>query len=81
LSPTAVASASRLYAAIDSLLPVGAEDLFGTWSIVDTDVALMLNRLVMNGDAVPTRLAEYASRQWKRPAVQLWVKMSRPPLS
>jgi len=80
LSPTAVASANRLYAAIDTLLPVGADNLFGTWSIVDTDVALMLNRLVMNGDAVPARLAEYANRQWQRPAVQQWVKMNRPPL-
>ena len=80
LSPTAVAAADCLYAAIDALLPVGAENLFGAWSIVDTDVALMLNRLVMNGDSVPKRLAEYASRQWQRPTVQAWVKMNRPPL-
>jgi len=79
LSPTAIAAAERLFAAIDSLLPVGAENLFGSWTIADTDVALMLNRLVMNGDAVPLRLAEYARKQWQRPTVQIWAKMNRPP--
>ena len=79
LSATAIAAAERLFGAIDALLPVGAENLFGSWSIVDTDVALMLNRLVMNGDAVPQRLADYARKQWQRPTVQLWAKMDRPP--
>jgi len=79
LSPTAVAAAERLFVAIDSLLPVGAENLFGSWTIADTDVALMLNRLVMNGDAVPQRLAEYTRKQWQRPAVQIWATMNRPP--
>ena len=31
--------------------------------IADVDLALMLNRLVLNGDEVPTRLATYAQRQ------------------
>ena len=35
----------------------------------DTDLALMLNRLVINGDAVPESLARYAHRQWQRPSV------------
>jgi glutathione S-transferase len=26
--------------------------MFGEWCIADTDLALMLNRLVLNGDAV-----------------------------
>ena len=79
LSPTAIAAAERLFGAIDALLPVGAENLFGSWSIADTDVALMLNRLVMNEDPVPQRLAEYARKQWQRPSVQLWAKLNRPP--
>jgi glutathione S-transferase len=40
----------------------------------------MLNRLVLNGDAVPEHLAVYAARQWQRPSVQLWVIQQRPPL-
>jgi glutathione S-transferase len=37
----------------------------------------MLNRLVRNGDAVPPGLADYAKRQWERPAVQEWAHHDR----
>jgi glutathione S-transferase len=77
LSPEAKASAEKLFVAADALLASGAENLFGDWCIADTDLALMLNRLVMNGDAVPERLAAYARQQWQRPSVQLWVKQGR----
>jgi glutathione S-transferase len=80
LSAAAQAAAERLYAAAASLLPGGAENLFGDWCIADADLALMLNRLVLNGDAVPASLAAYAARQWQRPTVQLWVHQQRPPL-
>ena len=57
---------------------------FGSWvtfsNQLDTDLALMLNRLAMNGDPVPERLAQYAKRQWQRPTVQRWVAQARPPL-
>jgi glutathione S-transferase len=79
LSAAGIVASERLFSAIDAFLPVGAQNLFGAWSIVDTDVALMLKRLVLNGDAVPKRLAEYARQQWQRPTVQLWVQMNRPP--
>lgn len=74
LSDEAKASASRLFAASDALLAKGATDLFGEWCIADTDLALMLNRLVMNGDAVPERLAAYAQQQWQRPSVRQWIE-------
>ncbi|WP_047197348.1 glutathione transferase [Caldimonas brevitalea] len=80
LSIEAQAAAHKLFAAAEGLLPVGAEHLFGTWSIADVDLALMLNRLVLNGDAVPERLAHYARHQWQRPSVQQWVQQRRPPL-
>jgi len=54
--------------------------LFDAWCIADVDLALMLNRLVLNGDAVPARLADYAKRQWERPSVRAWVTLPRPPL-
>jgi glutathione S-transferase len=40
----------------------------------------MLNRLILNDDAVPCALVEYAQRQWQRPTVQEWVKLQRPAL-
>ncbi len=78
LSESAQASAARLFAAAGELLKHGGEHLFGDWSIVDVDLALMLNRLVLNGDPVPGRLAAYARKQWERRSVQLWVDRPRP---
>lgn len=80
LSAAAQASAKTLFDFAEALLPADAENLFGAWSIADVDLALMLNRLVLNGDAVPQRLASYAGRQWQRPSVQRWVRQVRPPL-
>ena len=80
LSPQAEAAASKLFDAAGLLLPDGQEHLGGAWCIADVDLALMLNRLVLNGDAVPPRLAQYARRQWQHPAVQRWAAFERPPL-
>lgn len=80
LSSAAQAAAQKLLSAAEALLPVNAENLFGDWCIADTDLAVMLNRLVMHGDPVPARLAAYATRQWQRPSVQLWAKLDRPAL-
>jgi glutathione S-transferase len=80
LSPAAESAARKLIGAAHALLADGREYLFGQWSIVDVDLALMLNRLILNGDAVPSALVEYAQRQWQRPAVQEWVKLQRPAL-
>jgi glutathione S-transferase len=77
LSPAARAAAARLFAAAGGWLAHGGEHLFADWCIADTDLALMLNRLVMAGDEVPARLADYATRQWARPSVQRWVALSR----
>ncbi|KWF59924.1 glutathione S-transferase [Burkholderia pseudomultivorans] len=80
LSKLAQAAAQKLFAAADKLLAPGAVNLFGEWSIADVDLAVMLNRLVLNDDRVPQRLADYARAQWERPSVQRWVKLKRPPL-
>jgi glutathione S-transferase len=77
LSAAAQVSARSLFDAVEAMLPVDAQNLFGEWSIADVDLALMLNRLVLNGDAVPQRLAAYATRQWQRPSVQRWVALAR----
>ena len=77
LSEAALASAAKLCSAAESLLAEGAWNLFGDWSIADTDLALMLNRLVLNGDPVPERVMEYANHQWQRPSVQLWIEQGK----
>lgn len=77
LSPAAQAAAQKLFAAAEQWLPEGQAFLFGAWCIADTDLAVMLNRLVIAGDAVPARLAAYATAQWQRPSVQAWVKQPR----
>ncbi|KAF1032846.1 MAG: Glutathione S-transferase YfcF [Pseudomonas sp.] len=80
LSAAGEAAAARLIEAAQALLADGRESLFGQWSIVDVDLALMLNRLILNGDNVPPALVAYAQRQWQRPSVQAWVTHPRPAL-
>lgn len=80
LSPAGEAAAHKLIGAAQALLAGGRDYLFGEWSIVDVDLAVMLNRLILNGDSVPTGLVEYAQRQWQRPSVQEWVNLQRPGL-
>lgn len=77
LSATALQTADKLFRVAEQLLPEGASHLFGNWCIADTDLALMLMRLIANGDAVPERLKTYATQQWQRPSVQHWVQQPR----
>ena len=78
LSPLAEAAAGKLISVAQALLAADRDCLFGTWSIADVDLTVMLNRLVLNGDAVPAQLVAYAQRQWQRPSVQAWVNQPRP---
>ncbi len=73
LSADGTAAAGNLFAVAEALLEPGASYLFGEWCIADSDLALMLSRLILNGDPVPARLADYARHQWQRPSVQTWV--------
>ncbi|WP_210184854.1 glutathione transferase [Bradyrhizobium icense] len=78
LSSDAAISVEKFCSAAAEWLSHGGEYLYGRWSIADGDLALMLNRLILNGDDVPDRLAHYASAQWRRPSVQQWVRKERP---
>ena len=80
LTYAAKVAAQRLIEGAEVLLRDGAEYLFGEWSIADVELALMLNRLILNGDEVPEALVTYAQRQWMRPSVQEWVNIQRPAL-
>lgn len=75
LTPEAQACAARLVRIAERL--VDGPNLFGEWCIADTDLALMLNRLIMNGDPVPQKLKHYADGQWRRDSVQQWVRQPR----
>lgn len=67
------AAADKLIRVAESLVSEGADNLFGKWCIADTELALTLNRLVANGDAMPEHLRRYVQAQWARPSVQAWV--------
>lgn len=75
LSAAGEAQAQRLIGAVETLLPEGQQNLFGEWCIADTDLALMVNRLILNGDKVPARLVEYATFQWQRASVQQFIDL------
>jgi len=78
LSGSAEAAKQKLVEVAQWLLTDNPDYLFGEWSIADVDLALMLNRLILNGDTVPAQLEDYAQRQWQRPTVQEWIKLQRP---
>ena len=69
-------AADKLFETASALLAQGNQNLFGEWCIADSDLALMLNRLVLNGDDVPPQLADYAAFQWQRASVQRYVALS-----
>jgi glutathione S-transferase len=77
LSEGARAAAERFLAGCEALLPAGAAHLFGPFTIADADLALMLQRLALNGDAVPERLRAYAGAIWRRSSVREWVESPR----
>lgn len=76
LSEEGLASAHKLIDTASSLLAHGNPNLFGEWCIADVDLALMLNRLILNGDEVPQLLVDYATFQWQRASVRRFVALS-----
>ncbi|WP_348946553.1 glutathione transferase [Chitinibacter sp. FCG-7] len=74
LSAAAQQAASKLFAAAGQLIGDEGRPIFGDWCIADVDLALMLNRLLKNGDAVPDKLAHYAQQQWAHPAIAQWLQ-------
>jgi glutathione S-transferase len=78
LGAEAQKAADRFLRACGELLPRGAVHLFGPFTIADADLALMLHRLLANGDPVPEPLAAYARGIWARKPVQEWVRHARP---
>lgn len=77
LSAMAQEAARKLFHVAGSLLGDGEGPLFGEWCLADTDLAVMLQRLVQGGDPVPENLRRYAQRQWERPTVRRWCELAR----
>jgi len=73
LSPAGQEAAGRVVRVAETLLPPGPGHLFGAFSIADADLALMLERLVHNGDPVPPRVKAYAEAVFGRPSVRAWL--------
>jgi glutathione S-transferase len=73
LSDKARGDASELVRIAEQLVPAGRQTIASEWCIADADLALMLMRLVANGDAVPERIAAYTRAQWSRPCVQAFL--------
>jgi glutathione S-transferase len=73
LGPDARAAADRLIRFAEKVLPPGASFVGGTFSPADADLALMLQRLVANGDACPDRLAMWARGIFQRASIRAWL--------
>ena len=78
LTPAGQAAAARLVETAARLVPDGATTLFGAWCQADSDLAFMLQRLLLNGHEVPPKLRKFVETQWARPSVQKWVAEQRP---
>jgi glutathione S-transferase len=74
LGAEARASAEKLAQVAEKVLPAGASFVGGgTFSPADADLALMLQRLVANGDPCPERLAAWARTIFARPSIRAWL--------
>jgi glutathione S-transferase len=74
LSAQAGQEVKKLLDIADMLIDEEGNHLFGHWSIADVDFAVMLNRLLANGDPVSEKIRKYVKRQWSRPCVHDWWK-------
>jgi glutathione S-transferase len=78
LSPAGEEAAAKLVRVAEQLLAPGKTTLFGSWCLADSELALMLQRLVANGHTVPATVRAFAETQWSRPSVREFVDHARP---
>jgi glutathione S-transferase len=77
LSAAAKEASEKLVAAVEPLLEHGRSTLFASWCIADADLAVMLQRLNLNGETLPPKLKAYAEANWLRPSVAKWNALPR----
>ena len=71
----------KLLTAAQQLIPDGGGHLFGAWSIADTDLAMMLQRLLQTESDIPEKIRAFAERQWQHFAVKEFCAAKRPPFA
>jgi glutathione S-transferase len=79
LSAPAKRALEKLVGFAERVVPPSGGALFGDWSIADTDLAMMLQRLVKTNEPLPPVLHAFAEREWQRPSVHAYVTAARPP--
>ncbi len=78
LSAAADRDAQKLIRVAEQMIPARPGALFGTWYLVDSELAFMLHRLILNGHELPARVRAYADAEWQRPSVRAFANHSRP---
>jgi len=78
LSPEACRGAAKVIAIAEQVVPQEGGPLFGDWCVADTDLAMLLMRMVRTGERVPARIRDYAETQWQRPSVRAFIEQPRP---
>ncbi len=76
-TPAGRAAAERLVRIAERFLPAGAQHVAGEFTVADADLALLLHRLVKNGDPCPPRLADYARAIFRRPSIREWLSHTK----
>jgi len=71
-------AADKLIRIAEQVIPAGEGPLFGSWSLVDSELAFMLHRLILNHHSVPERVLAYAQKQWQRPSGIEFAQHARP---
>jgi glutathione S-transferase len=77
LSAAGQSDASKLTRIAESLLEGGRATVFERFSVVDADLAFMLARLRLNGDALPASLERFVDAVWQRPSVKVYLDQPR----
>jgi glutathione S-transferase len=67
------ADADELLRIAGQLITPGKLTIASEWCMADADFALMLMRLVANGDAVPAHIRAYTEAQWARPSIRKYL--------
>jgi glutathione S-transferase len=79
MPPAARQAADKLLHVSGLLLQGGKTSLVDAWCIADADLALVLHRLILNGEEVPPGVRAFAEHQWARPSVRAFVERARQP--
>jgi len=80
LGPKAQIAADKLIRVATALVKPGSPFLFGSFSLADADLALVLHRLIASDDPLPAPLRAWAKAIWARPSIRSYVERERPPL-